>query len=78
MEIGGLQVGSHIGRFGANLMTTTKGLFEQVQESIQQELDGVEDYLNKKGTAASHTRSASRSSSRWVYAVAISCVSSQN
>ena len=65
----GLQVGSRIGRLGANFMTTTKGLFEQVQESIQQELDGVEGYLNQKATAGgSHSRSASRSSSRCAWA----------
>lgn len=57
------QVGSRLGKLGASVMTTTKGLFEQVQESIQQELDSVEDYLNKSAEKPATSRSASRSSS---------------
>lgn len=59
------QVGSRLGKFGATFVSSTRSLFDHVQEGIQQELDGVEDYLAGKGSkAAANSRAASRSSSR--------------
>ncbi|KAK9807324.1 hypothetical protein WJX73_001726 [Symbiochloris irregularis] len=59
------QVGTWAGKFGSNVMSSTQKLFEQVQESINQELDGVDTYLNEKtDKKGSHSRAASRSTSR--------------
>jgi hypothetical protein len=54
----GEQVGSKLRGFGASLFTNTASLFEQVQEAIAQEIEGIDGHINRA------SRPANRSSSR--------------
>ena len=46
-------MGNRIGRFGTSMLKGSKELFEQVQEAVQRELDGIEGHINQPPRSAS-------------------------
>eukprot|EP00884_Botryococcus_braunii_P018124 jgi/Botrbrau1/4996/Bobra.0396s0022.1 len=54
------QVGNKLRGFGASFLTNTASLFEQVQEAIAQEIEGIDGHINRSSRPAN--RSANRQS----------------